>query len=468
VADTTTLPPVLAVDTTRLAAVAEWRPEFGPAGLLPDATAAGSGTPLPLVTGDRLILRTRNESTAPVTVELLLQHEGTGLPVPVDFGVLDAGEGTVSAPAPGCAVAPGCRLVSWGLTAPGWRNNGSPLPPDTAVTLQSLRQDGPAAEVLDPTRFGDVGRWRPTIGGVAVDIATVADGLRLAADRNELAVPVNGTKVWASDTAMPVPLVLAGEAPAEWRLTDPMLHSFGQVPAWVAGTVQALPALGTTGILVDLDATRRVVGEGESPGEFQVWLSAGARPGLVADLTTAGLTVIGDEKTAQRSALLGHQGPAAVARFGLLAGVAALLLAAATTALAVAVDRPLLRGRLEALRLQGLPAPVAVTTGYAGTAALVLSGLSVGVLAAALVGPLTRIAVPPFTDGWAVLPPPGTLSAAVLALSALVALVVLGVTGWLSVLPLLRALRAPGSAPPPDRQAGTTAGPGADPNEEAR
>ncbi|MEU8664655.1 FtsX-like permease family protein, partial [Actinoplanes philippinensis] len=90
VADTTTIPQVLAVDATRLAAVAEWRPEFGPVGLLPDATAAGSGKQLPMVTGDRLTLRTRYEGTAPVTVELLLQHEGTGLPVQVGFGVLRA------------------------------------------------------------------------------------------------------------------------------------------------------------------------------------------------------------------------------------------------------------------------------------------------------------------------------------------------------------------------------------------
>jgi putative ABC transport system permease protein len=288
---------------------------------------------------------------------------------------------------------------------------------------------------------------------------------------------VSGTEVWASDTSMPLPVVLAGEAPVEWRLIDPLLNSFGQVPARVAGTVQALPGLGTTGILVDLDATRRVAGESEPPGEFQVWLSAGARSGLVADLTAAGLTVITDDSAAERSAVLGRQGPAAVARFGLLAGVAALLLAAATTAVAVAVDRPTLRGQLEALRLQGLPAPVTVTTGCAGTAALVLAGLSVGVFAASLVGPLTRIAVPPFTDGWAVLPPPATLSGAVLALSALVALVVLGVTGWLSVLPLLRSLRAPGSAPPaappPDRYAGAVpagavAGRGADPKEDGR
>jgi putative ABC transport system permease protein len=477
VADTTTIPPVLAVDTTRLAAVAEWRPEFGPGGLLPDATAAGNVKPLPVITGDRLTLRTRHEGTAPVTVQLLLQHEGTGLPVQVDFGVLGAGEGTVSAPAPGCAAAPGCRLVRWGLTAPGWRNKSSPLPPDTVVTLQSLRQDGPAAEVLDPARFGNIGWWRPAVGGVAIDIATTGDGLRLSADRNELAVPVSGTEVWASDTSMPLPVVLAGEAPVEWRLIDPLLNSFGQVPARVAGTVQALPGLGTTGILVDLDATRRVAGESEPPGEFQVWLSAGARSGLVADLTAAGLTVITDDSAAERSAVLGRQGPAAVARFGLLAGVAALLLAAATTAVAVAVDRPTLRGQLEALRLQGLPAPVTVTTGCAGTAALVLAGLSVGVFAASLVGPLTRIAVPPFTDGWAVLPPPATLSGAVLALSALVALVVLGVTGWLSVLPLLRSLRAPGSAPPaappPDRYAGAVpagavAGRGADPKEDGR
>jgi len=121
--------------------------------------------------------------------------------------------------------------------------------------------------------------------------------------------------------------------------------------------------------------------------------------------------------------------------------VIGLLLAAAAVTVAGAVDRRTRLGELSALRVQGLSRRTAVTAGWAGTAALILAGLLGGIGAAALAQPLARVAVPAFTDGWAVLPPPGPLGAVVLGLAGLLALAVLGLAGWLSVLPLLRRLR---------------------------
>jgi putative ABC transport system permease protein len=68
-------------------------------------------------------------------------------------------------------------------------------------------------------------------------------------------------------------------------------------------------------------------------------------------------------------------------------------------------------------------------------------GLLGGLLAAELARPLAETAVPPFTDGWSVLPPPTPLSVAAVAMAALAGLIVLGLVGWLSVLPLVRRLR---------------------------
>jgi hypothetical protein len=91
--------------------------------------------------------------------------------------------------------------------------------------------------------------------------------------------------------------------------------------------------------------------------------------------------------------------------------------------------------------MQGLPRRTAVVTGWAGTAALVVTGLLAGLAAAAAGRPIAGVVAPPFTDGWRVVAPPTALGAAALALAGLVALVALGLTGLLSVLPLVRRLR---------------------------
>jgi len=81
VADTTSTPRVLAVDSSRLAAVARWRPEYGPAGALAAAVADEPGpAALPGITGDHLTVRVRLGGAAPAALTLALQGEETAYP----------------------------------------------------------------------------------------------------------------------------------------------------------------------------------------------------------------------------------------------------------------------------------------------------------------------------------------------------------------------------------------------------
>jgi len=194
-------------------------------------------------------------------------------------------------------------------------------------------------------------------------------------------------------------------------------------------------------VLVDLDASRRLIADVPAAGRFQVWLAAGAGQGLIDTLQRNGLSIVDDQSVGARADRLGQQGTSAGSRFALLAGVIGLLLAAATIAVAGAVDRRTRLDELAALRVQGLDARTARAATWAGSAGLILAGLAGGLFAAVLARPLARTSVPAFTDGWTVLAPPGPLSAVAVVLAGLVALVVLGVVGWLSVLPLLRRLR---------------------------
>jgi FtsX-like permease family protein len=446
VVDRTGNPPVLAVDSSRLAAVARWRPEYGPVDVLPAAVADDPGpAPLPRITGDRIAVRLRLDGAAGRTAfALVVQNDTTGSAAKVSFGVLRPGEQTAVARITGCAPAPGCRILRWEMTTPPWPGGNSTAPEfGTAVTVRGLIQQNPTATILDAAALADIARWRPGTVGAALDIAAADGVLRMAADENTAGLPQVGEQVWAVDTALPVPIVLAGGPQPAWQFAEPALSSFGGSPIGVrvAGTAQALPALGTSGVLMDLDTARRIIGDASPPGEFQVWLAPGAGPHLIDDLRKGGLIVVGDESLTGRAGQLAEQAPSGVARFALVGGVVGVLLAAAAIAVAGAVDRRTRLEQLRALRVQGLPRRTAAVTAWSGTAALIAVGLLGGIAAAALALPLARVRVPDFTDGWSVLPPPAALNPAVLAAAAGIALVVLGLAGWLSVRPLVRRLR---------------------------
>ncbi|WP_328460555.1 ABC transporter permease [Actinoplanes sp. NBC_00393] len=437
---------VLEVDTARLAALATWRPEYGAVAALPAAMAADTRPSPPVVTGDRLTARVSRDGAEPVALNLLLQHEATGNRVIAAFGTLAAGAQTVAAPLTGCDAAPGCRIVRWEVTSPPDESGRAKAPPaGAAVTVREVTQSGSDAPVLDSAALGDVARWRAGTAGAAMDVTAGDGALHLVGDENTTNLKQISGEAWAADAPVPLPVVLAGAAMADWHYEDPALQAYGSpVPVRLTGTVTALPVVGRSGLMVDLDAVRRLAAEAEPAGEFQVWLAPGARSGLVADLTAAGLTVTGDETVTDRADRLGAQGPAAVVRFALLTGTAALLLAAAVLAVAAAVDRRSVSARLTALRLQGLPVRVAVATGYAGTATLIIAGLLCGLLATVLAAGLTGSAVPAFTDGWQVLAAPSALPPVAVLVATLAAFLLVGLVGWLSLLPMIRSLRETG------------------------
>lgn len=440
-------PPVLAVDSARLAAVARWHPEYGPVTALPAAVAAWAPAPLPAITGHRLTLRVRNEGSESVAQLAVLQHESTGVTVPVLFGPIGRGDRTVTAPVSGCDRAPGCRLVRWELLGPPGPDGQLRKPlAGSAVTLRSLAQADPPGVILDADRLTDPRRWHADFTGAALDITAAGGALTLKVDPNVKGFPVVGTSLYVQDTPLPVPVVLAGPAPPAWRFGDPALPAFGPgaTPVQVVATASALPVIGAAGVLVDLDAVRQVSADTQPGGAFQVWLAADAPPSTVASLRAAGLTVTGDDSVAARAGGLASQGTAVAARFGLLAGVLGVLLAAATVGVTVAVDRGPQLAQMRALRTQGLFRRAAVIAGYGGPAALTAAGLIGGLLAAVVARPLASTATPAFTDGWRLLPPPAALGGGVLAAAGLAVLVMLGAAVLLSVLPLIRRLRGDG------------------------
>ena len=439
--DTSSAPPLLAVDSARLAAVATWRPEYGPVTTLAAATA-GAAVPdrLPLFTGTSLSLRVRSDDDQRALLGVTLQQEATGAVIPAEFKGIRRGEQTVSTPVAGCTAAPGCRLVGLALF-PGTRPDGEPAP--GTLTVTSLAQRNPPATLLAPAELGDVRRWRTDFAVVALRVTATAAGLSLSAAPDQPG-QVAGAAVYPIDLPVPVPIVLAGQQPSPWRFDEATTTRFGgrPVPVRVAGTARVLPVAGRAGLLADLDTVRRAAAGAQLGGTMQVWLAAGTPPSVVDALRRQGLRVLADRTAAALVARQAGQAAVIVAPFGVFTAALAMLLAAVMVAVVATVEREPQAEQLRALRVQGLARGVAVTSGYAGVVALVLTGLLGGLAAALLARPVAGVVAPPFPDGWRVIPPPGALGHPALALTAAAAAAVLGVTAWLSVRPLVRRLRS--------------------------
>ncbi|WIM98873.1 ABC transporter permease [Actinoplanes oblitus] len=418
--DARSSPPVLAVDTGRLAAAGAWRAEFGPLPALADEP-----DPVPPITGHALVLRVRNDRAAPADVDAVLQNETTGAKVSVSFGPVPPGEHTVTAELTGCAE--GCRLARWELPA---RLGPDGVPVPQPVTLHSLAQRGPDAGLLGADLLADATRWRTGSNDVGLSLAGGPDGLTVAAGAG--AAKPGADRVFPVDTPLPLPLLQAGPVPVPWRLGEPTLNVSGAlVPARVTATVPALPVLGASGVLADFDALRRVAAEAGAPGVTQVWLTADAPAAVVDRLKEAGVLVLTDETAAARAGRTAGRGTAPAGSFALLCAVLAVLTAAAVGAVAASVDRGPQRASTTALRVQGLPAATAAASRYLGPFVLVVGGVAGGVLAAVLARRLTGEPGSYFEDGWRLLPPPEVLGWPPLLVSAL--LTMLFLTGLAAV-----------------------------------
>ncbi|WP_306213920.1 FtsX-like permease family protein [Actinoplanes sp. RD1] len=448
VSDPAAVPPLVAVDSERLGAVANWRPEYGDVATL--ARSLSTDVPAaPAITGDTLTARVRNDGAKTVRFLVTVQQEATGAVI-TEGATLPRGTHTLTVRVRGCAEAPGCRLTRWevarykpAVAPPSDTAAADPPPELRKVTLLGLRQQDPDQDVLDAAALGDARRWRGDFTGTPTALSAAPGALTVTLTVAAADDQPKGGRVSVVDSTLPVPVLLAGTPPREWLFEDPSVSSLADsvVPVRVAGRASALPVVGGSGVLTDLGTARRIGASAASRGISQVWLSPGAPAGLVPALQRAGLTVTGDTSVTAEAGQLAEQGVAQAARFALIAAAAGVLLAAAAVAVATASDRGPHLDQLRALRVQGLSARSAVVVGYAAGVALVLTGVLAGLAAALLARPLARTDTPMFTDSWSVVPPPGALSAAALLGTGAVCLLVLTVTGGLSLLPLHRALR---------------------------
>ena len=405
-----TRPAGLAVDTTRLAAVASW-PADGPdpvaaAQLLRPAAPAEAGIAGPDVSLD--ITATGLQANKLVSIGVVLSSPaGLGDAV-VSLGGVRAGRHTYGQHVPVCRQ--GCLLKAIRVS----EGDGT-LNVTGRLIVHAVNPAAAPAFRLDSRH------WRATEGGT---VAAAPDGLLI-----DLAV-LNGLPsamlLQPADTPYPLPVAVSGRASVS-AVTGLDGRS---VPATPAVRLSAVPGVGVSATLVDLEYADRLATDVEPTGAAQVWLSANAPPGIIASLQAHGLDILSDTRTAEVHRGLDEQGPALALGFYAIVGCLALALAAGALILAATVDRTRRVEDLSALRCQGLHRgalrQAALWTYPVLVAAAVLAGLAIALFAWWLTGwalPLAGLHPP-------ALPLPAWPRAVVVAATGAVVLVVLACVAY--------------------------------------
>lgn len=387
VSDDTGVPPMLAVDSTRLAKVALWNDDR--------LSAAETAKLLHPETGQPSILVDNKELSLDVTVDNLVDAfrvRWTAVVVPldggsagqVDLGAVQLGRRTYTRNLPMCVNK--CRLSSLQIDQPEGRGF------DISMTLHSLNQNGRA--LADESGFADTNAWRvPETPGPKLLVPALTGGAGgLHAEVANYKGADVAVKIMPTDAPSPVPVVMARTA----GIGDHMGGFDGaRLMVDLAGEVGEVPRLGSKGGLVDLDYAERLSTDGGEALYPQIWLSADAPADVLDRVRAQGLTVVSDRSIGPLRAALDEQGPAVALRFHELAGWLAMLLAVGALWMVASLDRQRRGGELRALRAQGVARRDAGASGYL---ALVGTAAVIGPFAALASWLLVREYLPVFTD----------------------------------------------------------------------
>jgi FtsX-like permease family protein len=383
-------PPVLAVDSARLAAVSVWRPEFGrDAGSVAAALSPPPARPF-VFRGTQVVVDAETFRTplgSPVELDLIFVPLNGGDPVQAEVKDLAVGRASRQVGVVGCAE--GCRLT--GLSIPIERD------PIRVQVYGIKHPDG--ADVVPATELSRRERWRPA------ELAQIgAVGQSLVITSLDTPFNVAAIHVAAVDAALPVPAVLAGPGPDDGS----QLTSLDNQPieSRAADTLRMLPRLGARGTLVDLDYLDRTTLLSPHRARGEVWLGADAPADALDRLRRAGLAVSSGTGIEASRAALAREGPALALQFHLAAAIFGILLALGGLGLVAAVDRRPRAADLLALRRQGLPRRTVGQAAVWGYLVLVLAAALVGLLGAvvAWIGAGDRL--PVFIDVLNQLAPP--------------------------------------------------------------
>ena len=370
---------LLAVDATRLAAVAAWDPAWAGssrATVSEQLHPAQPAQPIELRGSLRLTadyLREAGDNPILFTVAV---RAASGLSYEARFGTLVPGTSSYAVDLPPCRTAP-CTLSAFAFVHP------IDLPRtgiEGSVVMTDVRDD---RGTVDLGASGP-STWRSGASSVVFPIDGGAQVEKAGKGELTVAVKMEGiddAAVEVADHPLALPLLVGQDQPAQ-DTSGPFAVVTGLdgrfVPATTTGR-GVLPRLLTQGSLADLTYAVDATGTGFDPLDYQVWLSPTATPQTRAAVEKLG--VVSRESVATTEAELSRSGPALALRLFLLAALVALVLAAGTL---LANAYVVIRRRayeLAALRALGADRRVLVRSARREQVVLATTGTALGLVA---------------------------------------------------------------------------------------
>jgi putative ABC transport system permease protein len=417
-----TEPAGLAVDSTRLAAVASWPGDGPTAEEAASLLRPPAGTPV-TVTGAGFSLdltATGLRPNKPVSLAAVLTST-TGLgDALVPLGDLRAGRHDYGVRVEVCRQ--GCRL-----DALRFSEGDGVLDVTGRLVLHGIDPAPPGV-----TRALDPQHWRATAGGT---ISAAPDGLQI--DIASLNGLPTGLLVQPTDTPYPLPMLSAGlDRPRSVIGLDGRTLAADPV-----GSLSAIPGAGTPATMIDLEYADRLSIDADTTSLAQVWLSPSAPPGMVAALRARGLSIVSETSAAEVRRGLDDEGPALALIFYGLVGVLAVALGAGALILASVVDHDRRAEDLSALRAQGLSRRALRQAALWTYPALIAGAVVTGIGVTLLTWWLTGWALPLAGPHPPALPRPHWPDPLSIAGAGVIILVVLVVVAWLAGRRTLKEIR---------------------------
>jgi hypothetical protein len=435
---------LLAVDARRLAAAASW-----PRGVTAQSvrTVIGRLTPAtaPAVQLPDAPLRIQAQTTTAVGAHLELGawvSNGTQGSAIINMGPLHEGRRPYRADLADLCPG-GCRLAGLGILPAAGRR--LPTAGTIRLTIARIWSEPPGGRPVTVSADLAAGDWRATAAGVSV-ASGQARGITLTASAGAIGADAGAAGTTTAPMASPadhprlLPAVVTSELKSLNGDTGGKLPTQGldgdTVDLRPAVSASALPRVGTDAAMVDLGLLSRVQTNPTSPETSdEVWLGPAAPADAIARLRGAGLKPTAVQRSSTVFAALQRSAPALADDFLLVATVAALLIAAASTLGALGATTRQRATELMSLEVaEGVPRRTLVRSLGIESAILVLTalcGAAVGTLAAAIAVPsLPELTSTSFTPLHHELPV-GVIAAVVVVVVAAVALAAAMITSVL-------------------------------------
>jgi hypothetical protein len=417
---------LLAVDSTRLAAVAFW-----PASLSTKSLAVLARKLTPRVprgvsfSGDDLKL-TFDVSTAtpPIELGVNLFDETYRDSTTVYVGPITTGLHSVTISlASDCPGA--CRLT--GLS-PNWENPDSTYAKNVSFALRgvAVRKNGRWHNV--EFGAGQSGTWQAQPPSIRIEpTASTCCSVAFAIPGTQLQLA--GLLLSPVDLPAATPAIVTNAAEA--ADAPPTPSSAGNLEVDLEGglltihplvVVPTLPLIGNGGAMVDLSLAQRVITSSDDDATYQVWLAPAASPTILQRLRADGVVIGPIASASARLGVLNHGGIALAYAVALTVSPIAALLALGTVMFIIVVDGRRRRREFESLSMAGVPTKT-IRRAYLLENALVLGiALVLGMGIGFMIDSLALRSLPEFVAGPGGLP----ISAAVPVIPVLCAVGCLG------------------------------------------